>query len=261
MLHTSSSKPFKTESCLVASSIQHYQSLAIKASWQEDSTMILQEVNLGFGIADIVIIAHNSCFVKDNHLSLTKNDVFIYKLIEEQSIITIPTITTRTGLRKSHVISSLRKLQELDHIDLIDSDTYCIKNKYHYTVSSSIAIEAKLKDWKRALKQAYRYKWFASKSYVLLDEANIGPARRNIHEFHSMGVGLMAIGIDSKLRTIYDPEPSAPIDEKMTIMFNELVKTEAINYKLPITVKIPEITSKNLDDSCCFHHSTEADYL
>lgn len=222
----SSLRTFKTESCLVTESLHHCNLIAAKiTSSAEGSAMVLQEVNLGFGIADIVIIVHNSCSI-DNTMHLDKNDVSIYKQIESNITTSVAELVASTGLRKQTTLSSLNKLEALEHIESSDG-LFRIKNSYAYTISHSIAIEAKLKDWKRALKQAYRYKWFASSSYVLIDEANLGPAKKNVAEFHAMGVGLMSLGLDGSFRTIYDPGTSLPIDERMTIMFNELVKKES----------------------------------
>jgi hypothetical protein len=45
-----------------------------------------------------------------------------------------------------------------------------------------------LKNWKRALYQAHRYKWFANEAYVLLPESNIKPALNQIELFEQYNV-------------------------------------------------------------------------
>src|SRR6266853_5633998 len=56
-----------------------------------------------------------------------------------------------------------------------------------------IAFEAKLKDWKTALHQAYRNTCFAHSSYVLLPKDTALNAMRYLGEFVSRGVGLCYI--------------------------------------------------------------------
>ena len=55
---------------------------------------------------------------------------------------------------------------------------------------SLVAFEAKLKDWQQALRQAYRYRYFADKSIVVMPDEYSGPALRNLSIFEEMGVGL-----------------------------------------------------------------------
>lgn len=70
------------------------------------------------------------------------------------------------------------------------------KPPFKYVVS----IEAKLRDWKRALTQAYRYKTFSNQSWVLLDEAHILAALKSTNSFKNLGVGLASFSYQGDLR-------------------------------------------------------------
>lgn len=52
------------------------------------------------------------------------------------------------------------------------------------------AFEAKLKDWQRALQQAFRYRYFADKAIVLMPQGNATSAISNIDAFKELQVGL-----------------------------------------------------------------------
>jgi hypothetical protein len=52
------------------------------------------------------------------------------------------------------------------------------------------AFEAKLKDWQRALKQAFRYRYFADKAIVVMPIANASAAISNLDIFRQLEVGL-----------------------------------------------------------------------
>jgi hypothetical protein len=52
------------------------------------------------------------------------------------------------------------------------------------------AFEAKLKDWRRALKQAFRYRYFADKAIVVMPLANASIAIANLDAFRHLEVGL-----------------------------------------------------------------------
>lgn len=75
------------------------------------------------------------------------------------------------------------------------------------------AVEAKLRDWKRALKQAYRYLDYANESWVLLDEMYSKPATKNLEIFAKYNIGLATISRDSELRQIFKPFPKKPRSE------------------------------------------------
>lgn len=52
------------------------------------------------------------------------------------------------------------------------------------------AFEGKLKDWRRALQQAFRYRYFADKAIVVMPLENAGQALANLETFRNAGVGL-----------------------------------------------------------------------
>jgi len=57
-----------------------------------------------------------------------------------------------------------------------------------------IAIEAKLRDWREALQQAYRNTSFAAESYILMPLEAAQRAAQNYLEFEVRGVGICTIG-------------------------------------------------------------------
>ena len=79
---------------------------------------------------------------------------------------------------------------------------------------SVIAIEAKLRDWRGALQQAYRNTSFASESYILMPLAAVSRALANAVEFSRRGVGICVIKGDG-LRVVHPArrhdEPLLPV--------------------------------------------------
>ena len=51
------------------------------------------------------------------------------------------------------------------------------------------AFEGKLKDWQGALQQAFRYRYYADKSIVVMPTETAAPAIRNLAAFHEAHVG------------------------------------------------------------------------
>lgn len=187
------------------------------------NTKISEEVNLGFGIADLVISKISSKQQLFDRTSLNYFDIIIYKIIETNQTISFDKIKEITRANDISIKKSLSKLMISCYINNEDS-LFQFSKSYKNIVTDLIAIEAKLKNWKRALDQAFRYKWFAKKSFVVLDSINIKPALKNIQQFRKLNVGLAEINVKGTVLIHFRPIKNQPIDEKMWILFNEKVK-------------------------------------
>ena len=77
------------------------------------------------------------------------------------------------------------------------------------------AFEFKLSNWKRALKQAFRYRSFAHYSYVLMDQDFVNPALNNIDEFKRTNIGLMTIDIEGNITVYFQPNFEQPYSERL----------------------------------------------
>jgi len=55
------------------------------------------------------------------------------------------------------------------------------------------AFEMKLRDWKRALVQAYKYAAFAHFPFVVMDHRYVGQAKSNISLFRRSNIGLISV--------------------------------------------------------------------
>ena len=69
--------------------------------------------------------------------------------------------------------------------------------KAELTMERLLAFEAKLSDWRKALKQAYRYRYYADVSIVILPAQAARPAIDNRDLFQQMGVGLWTFNPES----------------------------------------------------------------
>ncbi len=73
-----------------------------------------------------------------------------------------------------------------------------------------LAFEAKLTKWRVALRQAYRNKCFADRSYVVLPESSGISASRFEAEFARLGVGLCFVS-ENDLMIVHDAPNSTPL--------------------------------------------------
>lgn len=225
---------FKTEQRLVEEIEQNFskKSTAKKFLRAQSDWKILTEVNLGFGgygIPDVVVVSlEEKNAPRENYLSYF--DISILNLIETNESLGFEDIIYITRSSENQINKALKILLKNEWVAVRENRFYSHK-KYESILNDSVAIEAKLKDWKRALKQAYRYKWFCKRSFVFLPEENVGPAERNIHLFKKHQVGLATVsrkGKRSEIKILYSPDYSEPISQGMSRMLNEYVYSRTI---------------------------------
>jgi hypothetical protein len=99
---------------------------------------------------------------------------------------------------------------------------------------SIISFELKLKNWKRAVKQAFRYKCFSNIAYVVLPSKNADAALTNIVMFERYNVGLAIFDQNSDFEILHKPRVDKPYSETM-------------NQKLVDTIGSSRKKSKNVD--------------
>ncbi|MBI5384464.1 MAG: hypothetical protein HZA90_07220 [Verrucomicrobia bacterium] len=75
-----------------------------------------------------------------------------------------------------------------------------------------LAFELKLRDWHKALAQAYRYRYFADAAFVVLPPATAQIARKFLATFKLLDVGLWSFDKASGvIRKFYTPRPKRPL--------------------------------------------------
>lgn len=77
------------------------------------------------------------------------------------------------------------------------------------------AIEAKLKDWRKGLMQASRYRFFANRSVLVLPPATTAVAVTFLDTFKALNVGLWEFDPDThRLRKHFTPRMGRPLNSK-----------------------------------------------
>lgn len=79
-----------------------------------------------------------------------------------------------------------------------------------------VSFELKLKSWKRAIIQAFRYRSFSCMVYVVLPQNTIDVALRNIDIFEHYNIGLMKFDKNYECEVLYKPRTIEPYSDLMT---------------------------------------------
>lgn len=78
-----------------------------------------------------------------------------------------------------------------------------------------ISFELKLKNWKRAAKQAFRYKCFSNASYVVIGSSYANAALNNIDFFKQYNIGLATFNNENLFEIYFRPKLNEPFSENL----------------------------------------------
>jgi len=193
-------KPFVTELALV----NIFTSLV-----KEDRKNINleHEFDCGFGIADLVVFKT----IKDDGLldlgKIPADWAYTLRALPFKKSFSIEYLVSLSGTSENSAKKALNKFINAGYCVKKDGDEYIKVRQPKPLCSSIIAIEAKLRDWKKALWQASRYRIFSTESWVILDQYRANAAKLNIDEFKKFNIGLATISIDGNYEEIYSPTP------------------------------------------------------
>jgi len=182
---------------------------------------LVEEFDSHCGIADLVMGTYLP--FEDNALSRrTINWNWVRPILDEGQDIEINEFISTYGISRTTAFVRLKEYAEAGFLEERCKGRYRVLRKYRPVTETIVSIEAKLRNWQRALHQAIRYKRFSNKSYVLLDEEYVKPALKSIHLFQEKNIGLMSM--DHNSYTIhYKPKANGTSETHAFLRLNEAV--------------------------------------
>lgn len=182
---------------------------------------VVSEFNSSFGVADVVMGTYKRSFSAKNVRSVVDPSwVGVVNAWSKDEERVVAEIAAAQGVGVATVRKKIHEFVEATLVKRLNSGKYVIHEDYRIIIETSVAVEAKLRDWKKALRQARRYRKFANFSFVLLDEEHCVVALRNIDEFRRYGIGLASLG-RSNVSVYYSPERHNPPDGLNVYKLNE----------------------------------------
>ena len=167
------------------------------------------------GIADIVLYKKKKNWEHSSTLGMI-NPRWAYTLrsLPYRKYFTIEEFQALTRTSSRSAKSTLTMFKEAGYCDISNLSKKWIKHKQPMLLTNNVvAIEAKLSDWKRAVKQARRYQDYANESWVLLEDKSKRAALKNIQYFEKANIGLATINIEGDIERHWSPSSQAPRSE------------------------------------------------
>ncbi len=127
-------------------------------------------------------------------------------------------LALETGRSRETVRDWLAEMEREGLVRAASTSGYVLGPKSDLPDCEIWCFEGKLRDWKRALYQATRYRAFANRSFVVMPEEFIRSAEAQIDRFRLSRVGLLALGDTGELRIITVPRSKQPRSPVMFAM-------------------------------------------
>jgi len=199
MMAQSPAAPFKNENDLVQSFVYFL------TSTNKDEFLVYCEFEAGFGRPDVVLYSAPLPESLESIQSLEKVNPRLSPLLSRD---VAKKIKSHAELARACGTTPELARKIANQLTQINRIKYSKKSNEKFTINAIdklpfrhvVSLEAKLRDWQRALTQAYRYKTFSHESWVLLDEAHVAPALKNIKRFKNLGIGLASFSSHGELR-------------------------------------------------------------
>ncbi|HEX7046090.1 MAG TPA: hypothetical protein VF275_00770 [Gammaproteobacteria bacterium] len=102
--------------------------------------------------------------------------------------------------RASAVITTLVDCGLVQPFELNGTTSFVKIEPIRLPATRIFAFEAKLRDWRKALRQAHNNLRYADKSWVIMDESHSGPALKNKKLFRQEKVGLITVSTDGRMK-------------------------------------------------------------
>lgn len=177
------------------------------------NTDVAYEIETSNGIADIVLFNKRKDWEKYSDLtSLGPHWVYPLIALPYRKKFSVSQFSKISCVSKNTATKYLRQCEMAGYCEKLIGGWRKIKQP-RSPFNEIVAIEAKIRDWKKALFQATRYKDFANKSWVLLDMYYGKAALKNIEEFKKRNIGLLLINSHGELFEVIKPSSENPKSE------------------------------------------------
>ncbi|MBT3234829.1 MAG: hypothetical protein HN353_02655 [Bdellovibrionales bacterium] len=186
---------FPTEDDLV-SAFKHKSKMFLQTVCNRSVSrhFIIPEFDSYTGVADLILGTYRPYLSKKNNREIVNlNWLFPLTNFEEGQIFTVQEFMEKYNFSKSSARLKLKEYIDAGFLQKLDNRSFEVIRKYNLICDEVIAVEAKLKNWKRALTQAIRYKKISDYSFVLLDESYASSALSNIELFNHHNIGLITM--------------------------------------------------------------------
>jgi len=198
----------------------------LKQLFTKEGFLAKREIGVGYGVADLVLIKNTAvnfdkCAIRKNHKQYSPllNEKYFRTLKilpddhNQDKALTFNRIAEKTNFSKSYLkYTILKDLEQRGYVKTDGDRKYFKVNGWLPITKELIAIEAKLKAWKRGAIQANRYHAFANKVYLAIPQETEHLVDKDY--LKKLNIGLIVLDTQRKVkRTVVRSRKLKPLDE------------------------------------------------
>jgi hypothetical protein len=180
------------------------------------TALVVHEVPVGQGIADVVAVRFDCAAVRhrlDRGVGPISSPLRVRALLtlRPDRVMRVETLARKISASpRSLLRSTLTPLAELGLVELLNRSKARSTGAWRPVDAHVTAVELKLSNWRKALRQADNLAFGADRSWVVLDEGRAASAATQADQFRAFGVGLAVVGPDTGLRIVARPAGRRP---------------------------------------------------
>ena len=201
--------PFASESDLMDTVLRH-----IEHFLQHEHVQIATEVQVGSGYVDLIAARVTDKALDRLSHAISGVEACLLANMHYRQRLRLSTIAKRCCISVQKAEAAIHNLSTMGYVHSVGS---CYVRNAPF-VTDIVAVEGKLRNWRRALSQAHRNRLFTSQTYVALDARYARPALANLDVFHHYRVGLAIIFQSGDVHVVYRPPKGRPIANVMPII-------------------------------------------
>lgn len=156
------------------------------------------EVPLAAGVPDMVVVAF------DGEVTRSRSSAGLGPVVDAVAVRTLLALTTgaqdvravsaAAGVSPSHLRRRIvPELVSAGWVEVLNGGTIHARHVFEPVVSWAVSVEAKRREWAKAVGQAHRYLPAADRVFIALDAAYAGRAAENMTHLAGIGVGLVTV--------------------------------------------------------------------
>jgi len=190
----------------------------------DKSTFIAGSPQIGAGMPDLVFVTCEPNVFAISNLDMPTARVLAY--LRAVGRAKLDTIADRTGGSPTSVRHRLDSLVDAQAISA-ESGLYALAHPWRNILPEIVTIEAKVRNWQKAVDQASRNRIFSHRSFVALPE-DIAERVKNEERIVTNGVGLLSITKDSHVDILRKPRRQSP---RVWTYYYQLALLVATNFE------------------------------
>lgn len=178
------------------------------------------------GVADVVFVDFDTVAIEMRKGAglgpITKGaDLKVALAISDNTPTTMSEIIFATAYSSGYIRSRVHELVQQSYVSFVEGG-YCRSKFLVPVVKSVVAVEAKRDNWVQGLAQARRYRYFANKTLLALDNAFVSRAEPYIEDMLATDVGLISVDAsDNTTQILATPMWGAPLSPVEHVLIGE----------------------------------------